>query len=497
MTKTTAPLDQIDPSPHHHRTHYGDMQALADSIKSVGIIHALVVRPKSGGRLELVAGERRRLAAAIAGLKEVPVDVRVDLSDDAAIEIQARENIDRQNLHPMDEASYYGDLVDRGHDPGDIARRFCRPRGEIVRRLRLLALVQGARNAFVKGLVDDDGALAIASLQAPGAQQDIVAALETGALQSEEVVGYCRREYTASLEDVPWRVSDADLLPVAGPCTTCPKRSGQQRDLFVDVPGDRCIDIACFRKKMDATYAVVATKVIEGGSIAICDADVPSVFIPTAGGRPAVMKSSGFVDADGICPHLAGHTWRDAVRQAVDSDAMPGELLARDQDGRPRMLFREAAVSKLVRRSDAAQAAREAAAALDPTRSDEAAVARAEQRIRKAIVEQIAEEAARSDTDSWGWVVERLLAAATARSQAAAVSQFEDQIRELGADVGLAGLVDLVRKSNRRAKQVAVAVLVRDEADVVGALPPTLLELAKICGVDVAAIERQIRADRK
>lgn len=489
----TAPLDLIDPSPHHHRTMYGDMEALAASIKSVGIIHALVVR-RVGPRLELVAGERRRRAAGLAGLVEVPVDVR-DLSDDQAIEIQARENIDRQNLHPMDEAAYYADFSARGYDVGDIARRFARPRGEVVRRLRLLSLIPAARTAYARGHCDDDGALAIA-VQSPSVQTDVIAALEVGSLQTEEVVGYCRREFTASLAELPWRLDDAEVVPLAGACAACPKRSGQQRDLFVDMPGDRCLDIACYRSKMDASYAL-ALKRADGVHVVICDSDTPSVFVPTAGGRPAVMKSSGYVDAEGGCPHLTGHTWREAVHQAADSENMPGEIIARDQDGRPRVLYREAIVSKLVRRSDAAQAARDAAAAADPTRSDETIVARVEQRIRKAVIEQIAEQSARTDADAWGWIVERVLSAATSRSRQATAHQFEDELRELGVEVSADGLVELVRKSNRRAKQVAIAVLVREEADVVGELPDTLKDLAKVCGVDVRAIERQIRKDRE
>jgi hypothetical protein len=133
-----------------------------------------------------------------------------------------------------------------------------------------------------------------------------------------------------------------------------------------------------------------------------------------------------------------------------------------------------------------------------PAEDNGKADARAEARIRRALVDQLAVKISESKLDDWGWVVERIIDMATARSVAGTVGQFHDDITQLGVDLsnpgnGNAGLVELVRKSNRRARQVAFAILVREEANTDGELPDSLRVLAKDCDVDVRAIERQVR----
>lgn len=473
----------------HHRVDWGDMDGLAASIREHGILVPLLVRerPRALGGYEIIHGARRHRAAEMAELKLIPIRI-VDVDDATAIQMQMDENLQRQGLHPMDEALYFKDLSDCGMDAAAIAKRFGRKRSDVVRRMALLGLCDRARAAFVKGTIDEPAALAIATLDVQARQHDILAAIAQGSLQVEEVPGFVAREMQASLEDVPWRVSDAELVPAAGACSACPKRTSVQRDLFAEGRGDRCRDLTCYRKKMDATFAIAATK----PGVQVSEDPASSLFMPTVGGRPGVMKSSGFVDAEAACPHMTGYTWRDAIAAAQDDDNPPTLYLARDQDRRPRYLFREPIVTRLVKRSDAAAAQAKAREDADPARPDVSA--RAEAKVRKSVIAQLAETCAAGDHDTWGWIVGRIVEGATAREVAQAADQFEEAIKqEAGGAEGKAGLLALATRSNRWAKRVALAILIRAEADFVGEVPATLRELAAICGVDVGEIEREVR----
>lgn len=478
---------------YHRRTHWGDMGSLTASVKAHGVIEPPVVRalPEYIGGVadyEVICGERRRRAALAAGISSVMCIV-VEVDTPTAIQMQIAENRDREGLHPMDEALYFEDLSKLGFDGGDIAARFSVSRKYVERRLRLCALPEAARVEFAKGSFDERAAVAIARLDTTERRLEVLNAFTSGALLSEEIESYCQREHTASLDDVPWRVSDDAYK--AGACTACPKRSSVQRDLFDEMRGDRCLDLDCYRDKMDDTWRTVSA------GATLCDLDTPSLFIPQSAGRPVVMKSSQMVDAEALCPHMLGHTWGEAIAKSVKPDAEPPvRYVARDQDGRPRYLYREALATRVIKKGDAAKPIE------TPAEDNGKADARAEARIRRALVDQLAVRISESNLDDWGWAVERIIDMATARSVAGAVGQFHDEIVQLGIDLknpgnGKAGLVELVRKSNRRARQVAFAILVREEADVDGELPDSLRELAKECDVDLRAIERQVRKAEK
>lgn len=471
---------------YHRRTFWGDMGSLTASVKAHGVIEPPVVRALSGSMtaFEVICGERRRRAALAAGIASVMCIV-VDVDTSTAIQMQIAENRDREGLHPIDEASYFSDLNQLGFDAGDIAARFSVSRKYVERRLRLCALPDAAREEFAKGAFDERAAIAIARLDTPDRRTEVLNAFLSGALLAEEIESYCQREHTASLEDVPWRVSDDAYK--GGACTSCPKRSSVQRDLFDEVRGDRCLDLECFRDKMDSAWRTASSDAQS------CDLDTPSLFIPQSGGRPVVMKSSQMVDAEALCPFMLGHTWGEAVAKSVKPGTEPpARYVARDQDGRPRFLFRESLATRVIKKGDAAKPIE------TPAEDNGKADARAEARIRRALVDQLAVKISESKLDDWGWVVERIIDMATARSVAGAVGQFHDDITQLGVDLsnpgnGNAGLVELVRKSNRRARQVAFAILVREEANTDGELPDSLRVLAKDCDVDVRAIERQVR----
>ena len=134
-------IDVIDPSPYQPRTRFREeaLAELAQSIQSSGIIQPLVVRPV-GGRYQLLAGERRWRASQRAGLDRVPVVVR-EVSDEAALEITLVENIQREDLNPIEEARAFERLMGDFHlTQEEIAARTGKDRATVANAVRLLRL---------------------------------------------------------------------------------------------------------------------------------------------------------------------------------------------------------------------------------------------------------------------------------------------------------------------------------------------------------------------
>lgn len=145
-------VDLIEPSEAQPRTRFDDarLNELAQSIKNNGVVQPLLVR-RNGSRYELVAGERRWRAAQIAGLKRVPVVVR-DIPDDKMLELALIENIQRQELNPIEEAHAYKKLLDTlGLTQDSLAQRIGRDRSFIANHIRLLRLPE-----TVQQMVEED-----------------------------------------------------------------------------------------------------------------------------------------------------------------------------------------------------------------------------------------------------------------------------------------------------------------------------------------------------
>jgi ParB family transcriptional regulator, chromosome partitioning protein len=134
-------IDLIRPGHQQPRTSFDQakLEELAQSIRSSGIIQPLLVRPR-GGMFELVAGERRWRAAQIAGLARIPAIIR-EIPDDRLLELALIENIQRQELNPVEEANAYKRLIESlGLTQDDVARRVGRDRTFITNYLRILKL---------------------------------------------------------------------------------------------------------------------------------------------------------------------------------------------------------------------------------------------------------------------------------------------------------------------------------------------------------------------
>jgi ParB family chromosome partitioning protein len=158
----------IDPNPLQPRTSFDEtrLQELAESISSSGLVQPIVVRRK-GDRFEIVAGERRWRAAQIAGLLKVPVHVS-DIADDKLLQTALIENIQREDLNPIEEALAYRRLADdSGLTQEQIAASVGKDRATVANHLRLLKLPEQVRARVAAGEVSMGHARALLSLEDP------------------------------------------------------------------------------------------------------------------------------------------------------------------------------------------------------------------------------------------------------------------------------------------------------------------------------------------
>ncbi len=172
----TLPIEVMQPGQYQPRTNMDadSLQELAASIQSQGIIQPILVRPIAAGKYEIIAGERRWRAAQIAQLDEVPVLVR-DIPDEATLAVALIENIQRENLNPVEEALGLKRLVDEfdlTHE--EMAKSVGRSRTAVTNLLRLLSLSHGAKQLLEHGKIEMGHARALLGL--PTEQQDWAAA---------------------------------------------------------------------------------------------------------------------------------------------------------------------------------------------------------------------------------------------------------------------------------------------------------------------------------
>lgn len=156
-----VPVGQLRASPFQPRTHMDEasIAELASSISEKGVLQPIVVRPVDGG-YEIVAGERRFRAARRAGLATVPAVVR-DLSDQETLEIAIVENLQREDLNPMEEARAFKQLLDFGSSQEKVAQVVAKSRSAVANTLRLLTLPKEVQNAVEDGTLTAGHARAV------------------------------------------------------------------------------------------------------------------------------------------------------------------------------------------------------------------------------------------------------------------------------------------------------------------------------------------------
>ena len=195
----TLPIYKVEPNPGQPRQDFDEeeLQALADSIAEHGIIQPLTVRDMDNGYYQIIAGERRWRAARIAGLSEVPVVV-MEADDRKAMELALIENLQRQDLNPVEEALGYRCLMeDFGLTQEEAAQRVGRSRPAVANSLRLLGLCPEVLERLRHGDITAGHARAILTIKSPKKQIEAaqkIAALGLSVRQAELLCGNMTRE---------------------------------------------------------------------------------------------------------------------------------------------------------------------------------------------------------------------------------------------------------------------------------------------------------------
>ena len=187
------PLDAIEPNPQQPRQSFSDAEAaeLAQSIREHGILQPLLVRRIGVERYQLVAGERRWRAAREAGLEQAPVVV-TDAPDRDMLTLALVENLQREDLNPIDQAAAFQYLIDAGLTQAEVAQRVGKSRSAVANAVRLLQLPDDLRRLIVDGRLGEGHARAL--LGAPREHwQRLAAAVVGGGLTVRQVEDQARR----------------------------------------------------------------------------------------------------------------------------------------------------------------------------------------------------------------------------------------------------------------------------------------------------------------
>jgi len=184
------PIHKVEPNPNQPRRDFDpeELQALADSIAIHGVVQPLTVRELDGGYYQIIAGERRWRAARIAELREIPA-VIIEADDRKVTELALIENLQRQDLNPVEEALGYRTLMeDYGMTQEDAAKRVCKSRPAVANALRLLTLTDKVLDMVRHGVTSAGHARAVLSLKSEKLQEQAaqkIAALGLSVRQAE------------------------------------------------------------------------------------------------------------------------------------------------------------------------------------------------------------------------------------------------------------------------------------------------------------------------
>jgi ParB/RepB/Spo0J family partition protein len=293
-TVESIALDLIVPSTTHiqelRRSRFDPklIAELAESIKAVGVLQPVLVRrSQANGRVdkfELVAGERRWRAAKLAGLTEIHATVKA-LSDEQVLEVQLIENLQREGLHELEEAEGYEELMKLKQVPAEaLADMVGKSESYVRARVKLLALCPEGRKAFYAGEMDASTALLIARIPHEDLQKEAMKELADRRSYGDvsnykDAARFIHENFMLQLKAAPFKLDDAALVPAAGSCLKCPKRTGNQRELFAEVgKADLCIDTKCFGEKRLAAEKLLVNKYEEQGKTILTGDDARRIL---------------------------------------------------------------------------------------------------------------------------------------------------------------------------------------------------------------------------
>jgi ParB/RepB/Spo0J family partition protein len=262
---------QTNPRKHFSKH---DLTELSDSIKSQGLIQPIVVREKKVGlqNYEVVCGSRRLKASVLAGLESIPCVVR-ELTDEEAFDLQITENLQRRDVHPIEEAQAFKILIDsKKYNSTSLALRFGKSNTYVVQRLQLINLIPEFQTYFFDGKMIMSQAIIIARLPKKDQKEFFegkvkaetnFSTLYTAAKLNEQV-----QAYMLSLKDALFDLTKDGIIKGVCACTSCPKNSAVNTLLFPElVDNPTCSDRSCFNQKNDVALNELIDKHLNGEGV--------------------------------------------------------------------------------------------------------------------------------------------------------------------------------------------------------------------------------------
>lgn len=369
----------IDPHPSNRKIFPEDsLVEMEASVREHGILQRPTIRPVPGtGRYQLVFGERRwRGATRVDPHYSLPVTVR-PLSDRQTLELQKIENLQREDLDPIEEGRGLRQMMtDFGYTLPDLLAQLGKSKSHLYARIKLGSLCDLAVAFYRKGAFSESVAIRIARLPSAELQERFLAyadLMQDGDgpddwdpekcddLTDREAARIIEQRFMKELKGAPFDPKDAALVPVVldaggdrvlgGACTDCPLRAGNQPD-FDPKRGraDICLNPSCYRAKAEATFEQKSAKHEEaGGAVLRGDGDLKGIKLDQVFGRYGVSYNSPLKPSDGeifgALP-LPGSKGKKApsLRELADHFKIPAVLALDPHTGETLKLYPQQAV---------------------------------------------------------------------------------------------------------------------------------------------------------
>lgn len=383
-------LPSIVASATNPRKHFDQakLQELADSIKAMGVHQPILVRPLPASRLEetsralktsvmawpfattrkrepieyeLVAGERRWRACQLAGVAEIPAMIR-ELTDDQALEVQIVENLQRVDVHALEEADGISALIKHSHiSAKEVAKRIGKSVRHVYQRLQLLTLCHEVQEAMRTGTLDATKAREISYIPDPILQQKAL----THALEKEwngepkhssrELAQWIASNIMLRMDRARFDITSDKLYPEAGACATCPKRTGANPDLFGSDGPDLCTDQPCYRKK-EALHDQAAVDKAKSAGHKVITADEARGLVESQHVVNPTFKGYTLLDDSSYGIGVIGST----VRKALGDDCPEPTIIIHPITGKSVAAVKTSTAKRLISEKRQAAAAKEA-----------------------------------------------------------------------------------------------------------------------------------------
>lgn len=253
------PLKKIANDPNQPRSFFDEhaLEELTQSIREKGVLQPILVRPAGKGYM-IVCGERRYKAAlsvnnAFKDRSTIPAIIR-DISDDEALELQIVENLQRKDVHPMEEAVAFKSLLDHGKDIKEIAARVGKSEFYARQRVKLCALNKDWQAAFFANRVSVTEALKVALFDEK-IQKELFDENAKGRTGEVKLSPWDLKSYQGNLKEACFSLDDATLDKKAGACTNCKFNSATALLFQESALTPHCTNVTCFKNKSDLHFA--------------------------------------------------------------------------------------------------------------------------------------------------------------------------------------------------------------------------------------------------